>query len=338
MGGKFGWVVAMVMGTFVAILVVKLVLYPSPTPPSAETAGAEMLALQKPEKPLTLVLPAEPAGGGDAGDDYWRAIQLYDDHAEALKQILKRVGRAGAEGFPLSAEEVGVLEPIARAVAEGAARKKMTYYFRLTPKKIEIPYFAAAAQDFTGLGQVLELLGRHHLSRGREGFAQAEKMFFDLFAMAHHLIQERARLEIVRAGVGLEKVACTGLMELYRRWDKPRRLEQVRRYYRGLRLMSSVYTSLDKRIWDLHGAPDGTRGLHPGDIFNLAANHQDRAVRVEATLALGVVKLTCTRRGDRKMAERLIRRKLESEDPIERAAARSAQALDAAGLKRLARG
>ena len=152
------------------------------------------------------------------------------------------------------------------------------------------------------------------------------------------LIQERARLEIVRAGVGLQKVACAGLMELYRRWEKPERTEQVREYLRGLRLMSSVYTSLDKRIWDLHGAPDGTRGLHPGDIFNLVANHQDRAVRVEATLALGVVKLTCTRRGDRKMAQRLIRRMLDSEDPIERAAARSAQALDAAGLERLARG
>ncbi len=114
--------------------------------------------------------------------------------------------------------------------------------------------------------------------------------------------------------------------------------EQAREYHDGLGGMSSVYTDLDNVIRTFERQESGAHGPHPGDIFNLVANHADRAVRVEAILRLGVVKLTCVSRGDHKRVRDLINEKLDSDDPIEQAAAKCADALDEKGLNRLISG
>ncbi len=335
MGNKLGWVIAGIFGGFVVIVLVKVILLPSASSPTSATLGPGKLTLQKPEKPLTSIIPAEPSGEGDAGDDYQKAIEIFDENAGVLSKIFQHHPDILEDKYRLTADEIKLLKRLADPIADGAARKKMTYYFRLTPKKIEIPYWADEAERFVDIAQVPLMLFAYHFARGEQEYTLAEKYLFDLMVMGHHLIAERARLDLVQIGVELQKDACDQLDQLYVRWKKPDRARAVRAYCTGLLMMDSTYDSLSLVIWRLKQHKSGAMGPNPGDIFNLVENHADRAVRVEAILGLGVVKLTCTKRGDHKKVRALIDEKLTGGDPIEKAAAECANALDKDGFNRL---
>ena len=326
MSNKMAWILAGIFGAFMVIVIVKVAFFPSPTDPTSATIGPGKLTLQSPVKPVTLVLPSVPGG---AGDDYHTAIQLYKQNRPAIEEVCAHAGEVRDGKYRLSAADSQLLKPIQDALSAGAARKGMTYSFRHTPKTIEIPYEATEAGDFQDVANVPFILSENHIAAGKDSYPQGEKCIFDMFTMGHHMIGERARLDTVLFGVGLQKNACDLLMRLYAiKWDRTDRFKQIKEYKDGLDRLSSIYGEHQRNvIW--HLPP------HPGDVANLVANHADRAVRVEALLGLGVAKLTCTKRGDRSHIAGLIARKLGSADEIERAAARCANSLDQGGLTRL---
>ncbi|MDY7009977.1 MAG: hypothetical protein SVV80_04410 [Planctomycetota bacterium] len=332
MGNKLGWILAGIFGVVVTGVLVASLLFSSPTPPTRATLGKGMLTLQKPRQSLTLILPAEPAAEGNAADDYQRAWKLYDENTEALKDIFKHYNDVAKDKYRLTDDDVALLNRIAGPISAGAAKKEMTYY---SPEKMEIPYWPAEANQFQSLVEVPQMLFVHYAGKGHQGYPAAEKCMFDTLAMANHLINERARVDIVRAGIGLQKSVCELLEQLYDRWEKPERIRAVREYRAGLRDISGIYTDLYAVIWKLERRQSGAFGPNPGDIFNLVENHADRAVRVEAILALGVVKLTCASKGDHRRARELINKKLAADDPIEQTAAKCADALDQEGFDRL---
>lgn len=332
MGNKMHWILAGILGAGVAVIIIVLVFFPFPSGPTSATLGPDKLTQLGPTQDVALILPAEPAGDGDAGDDYARAIGLHKQNRDAITKICTRQQEIVKGQYRLTAADLKLLNPIEEAIAAAAAKTKMTYSFRHTPAKIEIPYEAAEAKDFQDLADVPIILAYAHVGSGQEAYPKAEKCLLDLLTMGRHMVSERARMDTVLYGIGLQKSACELLCQLYAtKWNKPDLAKQVRRYANGLEHMSLVYGDHYNRvIW--HLPP------HPGDAFNLAENHADRAVRVEATLALGVVKLTCEGRGDRRYVRKLIAKRLNSPDPIEREAARCADALDQAGLRRLIEG
>lgn len=336
MGSRLGWMLALIFAAFVITAIVVVVLFPSPTPPTRATTAAGMLTCQQPRKPISLVIGTTPEGKGDAGDDYWNALQLYDANAPALKEIARHYTQIARGEYRLRASEVDLLRQVAEPIAAGAGRGRMSYYFRLTPKKMGMPYYPAEAGKFQNLAGVPQLLAAHYAASGQESYPQAEKCLFDMLVLGWHLMGERARMDLVGTGVGLQQAACELLAGLYGKWNRPERLEAVRQYKDGLWDLGSIYSDLREVIWQSTHQQGAAPGPHPGDIFNLAENHADRAVRAEATLALGVVKLTVTTRGDRRYVKKLIAAKLGSEDAIERVAAECADALDAPGLQRLA--
>jgi hypothetical protein len=337
MGSRFGWILAAFVGAVAALVILKVVYVPSPTPPTRATTAAGMLSLQRPREPISLALGRELSAEGDAGEDYRRALEAYQGDLAAVKGVLGHYVEMAKGEYRLSDDEVETLERVAEPISAGAAKKKFTYYFRLTPQEIELPSFRPAeSTQFQNLAEVPQMLAVHYVATGEDGFSEAERYLLDVLVMGYHLMAERARMEIVQRGIGLQEAACGLLASLYQRWNKPQRAEQVRRYSDGLWNIGSAYSDLFEVIWRIeqHGK---AYGPHPGDVCNLAANHRDRAVVVEAILGLGVVKLTtAARRGDQMRVRRLIREKLESKDVIERAAARCADGLDAAGLRRLA--
>ncbi len=335
MSNRLGWILAITFGVVVIGVLVKSIVFPSPTPPTRATLGKGMLTLQKPIEPLTAILPAEPADPGNAANDYRLAWKLYDENKEALQKIFEHENDVYLDKYRLTDEEVALLNRIARPIAAGAAKKEMTYY---SPEKMDIPYFSAEAEQFQNLAEVPQMLFVHYVGKGPESYPAAEKCMFDILVMVHHMIQERARIDIVRTGIGLQKNTCELLELLYDKWKKPDRLKAVRNYRTGLRDISGIYTDLYAIIWQLKRQQSGAFGPHPGDIFNLVANHADRAIRVEAILGLGMVKLTCSSRGDHKRVRELINKKLAGDDPIEKAAAKCADALDQKGFNLLIKG
>lgn len=332
MGEKLHWLVAGILGAGVAAIIIVVVFFPFPSDPTSATLGPDKLVKLKPRKEITLVLPARPSAKGNAGDDYHRAIQLHKQNRDAIMDVCARLPQIVEGQYTLTEADRKLLDPIQEAIAAGAAKERMTYSFHLTPKKIEVPYHAAEAMDFQHLADVPILLSRACEAAGEQTYPKAERCLFDLFTMGYHMMAERARMEIILYGVGLQKNACDLLIRLYAtKWNRRDRAKQVRQYADGLEHISLVYGDHYNRvIWKLPPA------LNPGDVFNLVENHADRAVRLEAILALGVVKLTGNQRGDRTKVRRLIAKKLDSADPIEREFAKAANALDQELLRRLA--
>ncbi len=332
MDTKVAWIVAGVFGVLVAGVIVKMTAFPSPSGPTYRTLAKGMLTLRNPEYPITHVLPSAPTGGGDAGDDYHQAIQAYKAREDAIEDIcIKREA--------LSAEEIKTLTDIQAHIAAGARREKMTYTFRLTPREIPIPYEAPEVDDFQDVANVCERLFQYHLRQGAAGYPKAERVMFDLFTVGRHMINERSRLDTVMRGLGLQQHVCERLVGLYSgaRWNQPTKLRNVQEYADGLEPMAMVYSGHQKEvIWS--GSHQTGKAKAIGDVFNLVNKHADPAVRAEATLVLGILKLNARTRGDKNYAARLIRKQLKSANPVEQAAARAADALDHEGLEKLWRG
>ncbi len=334
MGNKLGWTIAAIFGGFVVIVIVKVVFFPSPTAPTRNTTAAGMLSFQRPGEPLDLVLQ-RPLADADAGEDYRRALEAYRSNLSAIQEVFAKYAKVARGNYRLGEAELAPLRQVADAVADAAAKRNMTYYFRLTPKKMQVPYYPPQMAEFKDLGKVLQMLSTHHRLSGPGGYPKAEEHLLQMFVMGHHLMDERARLDLVRFGVWLQDAACDLLVNLYAAWEKPDRTRQVKRYQEGLWTIQTTYRDLYDLIWRLEPGAGGGWSPNAGDIFNLVARHPDRSVRVEAILSLGMVKLTATGRGDQRYVRKLIREKLSSEDEMERAAAGCAEALDKAGLERL---
>lgn len=332
MGGKLPWVIAALVGGLLAIFIVWVVFFPQPTLPTLATAAAGKLELKTPAAAITLVLPAAASGGGDAGDDYKQAIDKYDADRQAIRAVLRRDRGMILRGHRLSEQELLTLRPVRQAIARAATKAKMTFYFRHTPKVVEPPFMPKMRQQFQELWNVLEFLALYNIALGQDNYEQAQQCLLDGFTMGWHLVQERSRLDMVGKGLAMMKDACDGLVYLYGpgALNQPQRRTEVERYRDELDLASIAYWELEMEV--IRHLPP-----HPGDIFNLAENHADPAVRRMATLWLGVVRLTCTQRGDNRHVRKLIAQKLNSEDEIERACALAASKLDQVGLNLMKR-
>ena len=225
--------------------------------------------------------------------------------------------------YRFSGEQVALLEKIAGHVADGAAKESMEYYFVLTEKEIPRPYYPMIVEDFNEVYSACDILVRHYiLSAGEPAYPKAEKVCFDLMGMGQHMIDERARLNIVSRGIGVQEGACMLLQRLYGRWNKPQRQQVAGDYEVGLLPMKKTYNDLEGIV---RGLPAPWNCPHPGDTPHLALHHPDRAIRVDATIALGIVKHGAIGRGDQRHVAAVIEKKLDSEDPIEREAAETAR-------------
>jgi hypothetical protein len=230
---------------------------------------------------------------------------------------------------------LALLGKVAAHVADAAAKKNMSFYFRLTPKEIKRPYFAVEADRFQELYDVLDVLVRHHvLVGGEQEYPKAEKCLYHALVMGRHMVDERARFDIVSQGLVIQESACDTLIALYRMWKKPDRADAVKAYKGGLVEITRQYAALRGVVW---GIASPWRCPHPGDVFNLAANHADRAIRVEAIVVLGIIRHGQIGRGDQWIVRKLIDKYLKSEDELEAAAAKAADEMTQEDLRMMDR-
>lgn len=336
MGKTLSWVLAGMFGAFALIMIVKFAFYPSPTSPS-RTGPSGMLSFQRPEEPLALVTGSEPAAAGNAGGDYRLAMDVYRENTQAIDEMIVRArdGDLAWGEYRYTPEQLALLGKVAAHVADAAGKRKMSFYFRLTAKEIKRPYFAVEADRFQELYDVLDVLVRHHvLVGGEQEYPEAEKCLFHALVMGRHMVDERARFDIVSQGLAIQERAGDRLIELYRRWKKPHRADAVKAYKGGLVEITIQYTALRGVIWGIESA---WRCPHPGDVFNLAANHADRAIRVEAIVVLGIVRHGQIGRGDQRIVRKLIDKYLRSSDELEAAAAKAADEMTQDDLRMMDR-
>jgi len=322
-GNKLGWIIGIGLVVVVALVITFTVIFPSPSRPTVDTTVRGTLEFKKIDASPVLVLGHEPAGPGNAGDDYAKAVKLYKTSPEEFDEALRSRVEVAMGEWPLTGQVLSAFEQMDRLVAAGAKKKDMEYTFVHTPKTFDVSLSYGPADDLQKLGGALETLALHYYSKKK--YAEARKVLEHLFTLGWHMTNERVRVDMVSRGLSVQGTAIETLLSVYKVWDSggndphTAQTADLEKYNRARRAMRRTYDRKVKVVWNTKPKP--------GDVFNIIENDKDRAFRVQGLLALGIVKFTARTRGDERRAGDLIKDYSESSDPYEAAAAKAAGAM-----------
>ncbi len=299
---KIGWLLGAIVVVGGAAVLGLFLLAPAPSKPTEATLADGAMDLHTVDLPITYVLEQAPCEAGNAGDDYSKAIELMRELGE--------FSMAGANDFHRAH----------RHVAIGAMKKQMRFTFVHTPDAFEVGYSYKPAQDLLELYTVLS--GMAIASVDQAQFERARKIMQDIFVLGHHMVAERARVDMVRKGLYIQSAAVGGLITLHNRSGRTDKLalSRLKEYQDALADLRDFYDAKTRIVWTLSN-------VSPGDIFNIAANDADRSFRVQAILYLGVLRYNALNDGDVRWANKLIERFSDQDDPLIRAAAKAAAEL-----------
>ena len=322
MANKIGWILAGVLVAGVGTIIAWKLIEPTVSSPSRNARDPEFLKLITFTLPLQPLVGFQPRGSGNAGDDYKLAADLYVANKSLIesamserKEIARGVGIIGSR-------TMAIMRQIHAHVADGARKKQMRYTFVHTPTKFEVGYFyEPAASNLQAVAEVVELLMIHHV--GRKEYDQAAKVLKDNFVFGWHLMNERARSDLVMRGLWIQRRAAAGLLTIYSAPTATKDvagLKTARKYMDELNAVSEDYEHKHEAVWAVKPPA--------GDIYLVVEGDEDRAMRVQALLALGVVRYTHRHRsGDVTRTNALLAKYVNNEDPMIAAAAKAARDL-----------
>jgi hypothetical protein len=348
MGNKAGWIVAGVLvlavGTFVGYNIYQSFADPEPSDPTSATTGVGMLDFKQITADPALVLGTKPSAGGNAADDYVKAIEVYKANKDALKKVctVDVVDDFWEGKKKLQDSEVELLKQIDQQVAAGAAKEKMEFCLVHTPKEFRVGWTFAPGVGLSRVAGCEEALAADLYIR--KEYDQAEQVLNHLFALGLHLVNERTRASMTQAGMIAQSQAVRKLGVICRARGEAgkAKLENLVKYNEGL---NAFLYSFDAKTNVVNSGK-----MEPGDVFNVVGSTQDPdkfkgdkdlSWRVQGILALGRLKFgsmkitesdpgkaTALAEANRKYAQKLITQSLASKDPAEAAAAAAAQAFE----------
>ena len=322
MANKIGWILAAVLVAAVGTMIAVKLSQPAVSPPSRNALDPNFLNL------ITFTLPLEPLVGfrpqaaGNAGDDYKLAADLYVANEGLIKDAMSRKREVAKGVGIIDPEAMGVVREIHTHVAAGARKRQMRYTFVHTPAEFEVGFFyEPAASNLQAVAEVVELLMLHHL--GRKEYDRAAKVLKDNFVFGWHVMNERARTDLVMRGLWIQRRAASGLVTIYSNpntQQDPAALKTAMKYQEELNDVSENYEHKLQAVWAVEPKP--------GDIYLVVEGDKDRSMRVQGLLALGVVRYTHRHRSeDVAHTNALLAKHAGSEDPIIAAAAKAAREL-----------
>lgn len=331
MGSKLGWIAALGIVVIVALVAYRL-FNPPPSNP-VDTTAEGFLELKDTGIPLSTVIGVEPAEPGNAADDYQKASQLRMNHDAEIDTFSKEFDALVKREDPWTDPGVKVLKEIHDHVAAGARKKKMEYTFVYTDSRFHFAYHSPGAER---LWKVAVAVNQLYLFRDRrKEHAEAEKALKNLLILGHHMLNERRVAHMEQEGLEVQMAAVRGLLSLYGKGKVANvpghRVGALEKYAAALERISANFRKKKQILWDYIPASDhlGRPRIAPGDVFNIAEHDEDRAWRVQAVITLGALKHRLTDRGDLRKTRELIRRFLQSKDPLLSAAAEAADKLTA---------
>jgi hypothetical protein len=329
MTSKAAWIAGILIAAFIAVVVVKALVFPSPTEPTSATRKPGFMDLIEMEAPITDILDRTPQGPGNAGDDYSRAVAAYHDN----EQIIPKPTPAVKASITIINEDaVDAMTEIYRHVSAGAAKKDMKYLAVHTPGKLRVSPYLKEVTPLLRAAESVDLLARHLLANNRR--KQAEAIHKDLLIMGRHMVNARSHLDMVNSGTLIQFDAMQGLVRAYDSMEtkdknfKKRRLAALREYFAALNEFDRRYGTKLEVLWKVRP--------NPGDVFNIARNDKDHAWRVQAILCMGILRYTASNRNDTRRNNEMIEKYLNSSDPLEAAAAKAAKELSKADFNQLA--
>ncbi len=319
MGSKFGWLLAGLLVLVLAIFLIVRLAFPWPSDPD-RTRQADMLKLRDIHAWPGAVGGPAPGGSGDAAGEYAQAAGIWLANQQEITEVRRRIIRGDqTDAGALPPNVLDVLQQIYQIVERGG-HKGQASVARQHVRDVSLDPVFRPARTYKGVYEALQLLCEHYFSKGN--YDQAEQVMRAILRFGWHLMKERGHVSIVMVGVEIQKQALGPAWRLYSPdFSSPKvnaaAIEEAKAFNKALGDISGLYAL---KLEIVH-----SQTPHPGDIFNLAENDEDHAWRVQATLALGLVKFSAGRRGDRKYANKLIERFVNSDDPLIAAAAKAAQ-------------
>lgn len=330
MGNKAGWIVAGVLvlgvGAIVAYMIIGSMFDDAPSPPTSATTGFGALDFKDTTVPPTQVLGSLPSGAGNAADDYAQAARVYRSNRELCKGIIDKMPTRYKEAPKLADVDLAVLKQIDQFVAAGAAKAKMDFVFTHTPREFTVGWYYRPGCELMNVGKCLEALAGDYASR--KEYAQAEQVLKHMITLGWHMVQERAVACVTWLGQDMQLLALSRLAnDVYLPWRgrDDKQIAVVREYAIALDTFGAALTTKLKILQVAKPAP--------GDVFNIIAHDKDRAWRIQGILTLGVLKYVSVQDNDRKHSEKLIEKYCASQDPLEAAAAKAANAFERSRLE-----
>lgn len=347
MSSKIGWIVAAAIVVLVGGVILYILLNPSTSDPSEDTTAAGALEFQDVAVPITTIVPAEPSGAGNAGEDYRKAVELIkplfekalEENPEHPQTVLDKTAadigtwyppKVGtAENRQPNAEGLALMEKIAACVAEGATKKEMKYPFELD--KMEVTYLLPEAKYFLVVSQALSDYAHYQVMVLKKP-EEAQKIIFNRFIMGWHMSYDRVYPCFVTSGLEIQTRCCHWLGDsdgLYPNWPGHEgQVEKTQTYANAVTDVLSFFNNKNKFMFSKFAREN--EPPNPGDIFNVVENDKDPCWRIQGIFALGMLKYSPGLlnsehfTGDSKARRRLLDEKLKNGTEQEKAAARAA--------------
>jgi len=346
-GNKAGWIIAGVIVLVIGAIVVKVVIFPSPTDPTSTTRAKGFMDELPTDTSLALLTGTLPGGSGNAGDDYKAALDAITRHKvifDAFEKVLARDRGQGERDLvkgelAVPADVIAAWKEIAAHLKAGASKGSFEYTLKHTPATFEVGYRFRGTVDLINIQQTLARLVWFHL--GQKDYDAAIDLQKDLIVMGWHMGREGARLHMTDSGLAFQGQLAGDLARFYFQGaskvketdaDKAQKYtdasDQVKKFMQSVGMARSRLRAVNHVF--------ASTKIPIGDILNIAEKHKDRAVRVQAILFLGRLRFEISgHRGDTRYTKKLIDQYASSSDPFEAAAAKAARDLTEDGWKKV---
>ena len=311
-----GMIVAGIMLLIVAGVILKTVVFPSSDASTRATSKAGFMEVIEVNAKISDVLGATPSGAGNAAEHYARAVELFFANYKAIEDAAADLDKGNAQNH---AEVLKALKEVRGHVGKGAKQASMEYLVKHTSGKLQV---SQRQDDVERIGQtiyILDILGEYYIKNKR--LKDADAVYRDMFAAGWQMMKARSHIQMTLYGEDVQRTALRGMSKsiekgLDQDTDHERRAP-LNDYMSALKEFRSRY----EEKWEIFRKAR----LDAGDIWNIAENDKDRTWRVQAILAMGMIKFTHPKNANAARNNALIEKFLNSTDPVEKAAAQAAK-------------
>jgi len=271
-GYKVGWILSGIVIVGVCGVLVKMLMFPSEPEPSGEVKF-EDLKFKKPSVEISEILGSTPSGGGNAADNYVKAMEVYANNRDQINAMVTDFDTGDKRS--LSTEELNLCEKIRSHVRAGAMKKEMNYILEHTPKTLK-PSVPGYIELIGVRDALLSCLFRHNYNV--KDFENCKVIAGEVMTMGWHLMSERSRGLIVMAGAQIQLDSAQFLSLVHAEQEKHDLANLCSRYQDEMR---GLYANFNKKMEVLRSAnPDA------GDVFLIIRRDEDRTWRVEGIYSL----------------------------------------------------
>jgi len=339
-GNRTGWMISggiFVVAGLIGMSIALPRVFNVGSGPTSATLAPGVLDLWMIDAPISSILDTAPAGGGNAGDDYHRAIRLLCDKTEEIdefewalkdgwrdaRELLDRAEYEPVEDLAEQLEAISVkfppvIQEIIQHLTDAAGKEKMEYVFVHTAREFEVRPDIDAAGDFFDMGKLLMAISDYHMYRNEP--AKAVPYMQLMAVMGWHMFNEHGHVDMMYNGLAIQLDATKMLQQLYYMMsDKDAERKRANEYQRAVDAVESRFRKKREAVMPKTGK------AYPGDVFKIVRDDADRAWRIQTILELGQLKFQGIDRNDLRIVHKLIKESLASDDERIRAAATAAR-------------